>query len=356
MQALREDAIEILTELRQQTARHQARADGAFLARWHAQHVVRSRLGTLLVRVRGGALAVHHVAVEGVFGVRRGSGDAEQALTVGLVLGEQELPSVSTRVEGEHHIAERSVRHRYASFGAREQLRPLTVAFAAAPPRPRIAKPQRRQHVQACLVAPRVLDRDADQNVFGPRLGVLRDHVEVLSVVERPAVGDLELRLLLAARAIFFHQARVGKLSARILVQRLQVRRRRRSVQVVVELLDVLTVIAFRPGQAEQALLQDGVAFVPQREREAQARLAVTNAEQAIFAPAVGAAARLIVGEVVPALAVRGVVFTHRAPLALGKVRAPALPILDAPGVLTQALALGGLHMGARRRRGIVAI
>src|SRR5437660_264134 len=113
---------------------------------------------------------------------------------------------------------------------------------------------------------------------------------------------------------------------------------RRRTVEVEVTLLDVLAVVALAIGQAEQALFQDRVGRVPQRQREAQPALAVGDAEQAILAPAVGPAAGLLVREVIPRVAVGRVILAHGAPLALGEIRSPALPVLAAPGVFEQAL------------------
>jgi len=43
---------------------------------------------------------------------------------------------------------------------------------------------------------------------------------------------------------------------------------RRRAVEVEVVLLDVLAVVALVAGDAEQALLEDGVAAVPEGQRE----------------------------------------------------------------------------------------
>src|SRR5204863_587190 len=125
------------------------------------------------------------------------------------------------------------------------------------------------------------------------------------------------------------------------LVERLQVRRRRGRVEVVVQLLAVLAVVALGPRQTEQALLEDRIAAVPQREREADAALAVADPEQAVLAPAVDPAARVVVREVRPALAGRRVVLAHRAPLALGEVRPPAPPVVDAARILGEPLALG---------------
>src|SRR5215831_14895755 len=90
---------------------------------------------------------------------------------------------------------------------------------------------------------------------------------------------------------VLLDEARVRELRLRVLVQRLHVRVRRRRVEVEEALLHVLTVIAFRAGEAEQPLLQDRIAPVPQREGEADAALAIGDAEQPVFAPAIGAEA-----------------------------------------------------------------
>ena len=61
------------------------------------------------------------------------------------------------------------------------------------------------------------------------------------------------------------------------------------------------------------------------------------DAGDAVLAPAIGAAAGVVVREVVPGVAVRAVVLAHRAPLALAQVRPPRLPAL-AVRVLGQTL------------------
>src|SRR5208283_1856693 len=114
-----------------------------------------------------------------------------------------------------------------------------------------------------------------------------------------------------------------------------------RRIRVEMALLDVLAVVALGVREPEQPLLQDRVPAVPQREGEAQAALAVGDAQEPVLAPAVGAAARLLVREVAPALAVRGVVLSHGAPLPLREIGAPALPVPRAQAVLGQAGLLG---------------
>src|SRR5512135_1780707 len=99
-----------------------------------------------------------------------------------------------------------------------------------------------------------------------------------------------------------------------------------RAVEVEVVLLDVLTVVALGVGQPEHPLLQQRVAAVPQRQREAEPLLVVAEAGDAVLAPPVRAGARLIVREVGPGIAAGTVVLPHRAPLTLAQVRPRPAP------------------------------
>src|SRR5688572_8414241 len=184
-------------------------------------------------------------------------------------------------------------------------------------------------------------DGDPDQDVFGVGFGVFDAHVVVRIAVEHAGIGELELALVLAAAPVLFHEPSVRVLALRILVEPTEVRGRRRGIDVVVELLHVLAVVALGTREPEQPLFQDRIPVVPERDRKADPRLAVAEAEQTIFTPTIGAAARVVVREVVPAVAVLRVVLAHGAPLALREVGAPALPVLLAAGVLSEAAALG---------------
>jgi hypothetical protein len=66
------------------------------------------------------------------------------------------------------------------------------------------------------------------------------------------------------------YQLVAGELGLRVLVEAALVAVRRQVIDVEVVLPDVFTMIAFGIGQAEQALHQDRVPLVPQRESEAQ--------------------------------------------------------------------------------------
>src|SRR5713101_4567360 len=85
--------------------------------------------------------------------------------------------------------------------------------------------------------------------------------------------------------------------------------------------------VAFFIRQAEQPLLEDWIAPVPQRDRQAQELPVIAKTGDAVLAPAIGTAARSIVGEIIPRGAVRTIVLAHRAPLSLTEIRAPATPI-----------------------------
>ena len=85
-----------------------------------------------------------------------------------------------------------------------------------------------------------------------------------------------------------------------ILIEHPHVRVRWRTVDVKVVLLDILAVVALAVGQAKQALLEDGVSTVPQREGKAQTLLLIANAGNAVLSPVIGPRARLIMVEVVP--------------------------------------------------------
>src|SRR5215470_11599477 len=55
--------------------------------------------------------------------------------------------------------------------------------------------------------------------------------------------------------------------------------------------------------------------------------MAIGNPHEPVFAPAVCARAGVVMREEIPRRAPGAVVFTHRAPLTLRKVRSPALPV-----------------------------
>src|SRR3954466_3473240 len=100
--------------------------------------------------------------------------------------------------------------------------------------------------------------------------------------------------------------------------------------------------VALGVVEAEDPILDDRVGAVPQRERQAQLLALVTDAQEPVLAPAIGARAGLLVREGLPRVAVAGVVRPARSPWALGEVRPPSFPGDFAGPRRLQALVLGG--------------
>ena len=113
------------------------------------------------------------------------------------------------------------------------------------------------------------------EDVFRALLGVLDENIEVPVVVEDARIQQFVLELLARPPPVGLHQVAIRKLPLRILVQVLHVRVRRRAVEVEVVLLHILAMVALAVGQPEQALLQNRVPLVPQREGKAQPLLVV---------------------------------------------------------------------------------
>ncbi len=311
----------------------QAQANARRPARGHFQAVVHRRLGAPPRRAHRPGVAVHQVLVETVLegGARPGSvpgglpgRGAEETPEVALVIAEQQRgrrPRRS-RLGVEPEDAQLRVLGADRSRG-RRQRRPR---LARAPPRPGVAEPELRQQVERRRLGAAVVDGDPEEDVLRRRLGVLDEDVEVAVVVEDAGVEQLELRVQLAAAAVLLDQPGVGKLRLRVLVEHPEVGGGRRRVEEVVLLLQVLAVVALRAGEAEGALLEDRVAAVPQRQPQAEALLVVAQAGQAVLAPAVGAAAGVVVRKIVPRGAAGAVILAHGPPLPLGEVGAPAPP------------------------------
>jgi hypothetical protein len=214
-------------------------------------------------------------------------------------------------------------------------------------PRPGVAAAQLRQQRQLRRLGAAIVRGHLHQDVVGCGLCVLDEHVEVGVGVEQAGVEQLELRLLRAALPVLVQQPAVREFSLRIFVQHFQEGMRRRRIEVVVELLDVLAVVSLAVGQPEQPFLEQRVAAVPQGQREAEVLPVVAETGNAVLAPAIGTAARVLVRQVAPGVAVGTVVFTDGAPLPLGDVGTPATPVGATGLVVGQALFFSGHRVHA---------
>ena len=219
-------------------------------------------------------------------------------------------------------------------------------------PAPVIARPHLRQHLQARRLLRTVVHGDAHENIVGLVLGVFDADVAVAVVFEHAGIKDLVLGIVQPTPGVFGEQVGVGKGGMGGFVEHAHVGMAGHAVDEKVQLLDVFTVVALGVIQAEQALLEDRVALVPQGQAQAPALCLVAETGQAILAPPIGAAARMFMGEVSPGIAVGAVVFAHRAPLAFAQIGAPLAPTL---GILRrQALAFNRVQysgVGCGRHR-----
>ncbi len=164
---------------------------------------------------------------------------------------------------------------------------------------------------------------DAAQDVFGTGLGVLHLDVEITVVGKDARIDQLILHFMRGPGPVGRHQVVVGELGLRVLVEVALIAVRRQVVDVEVVLLDVLTVVALGIGQAEQALLQDRIPLIPQRDSQAQPLFVVADPGNAVLAPPVRARPRLVMTEIRPGVFVLAVVLPDRPPLALTEVRPP---------------------------------
>ena len=264
----------------------EAQAEDLMSAGVDGEAIVGRGLRARLPGVHGLLLAQYHAVVDPILDVRGPVGDPEDALGVGLVLGEQER-DIPVAVQEE--LAQFGMIRGDASAGREPFRLPERRPIAAHQPGPQVAKPERRQDMKSGRLGAAIVDRELDEDVLGRFLRILDEHVEVAVLVEDPGIDQLILELASAPAPVPFHEVGIRERRLGILVQILHIRVRRRAIQVEVVLLDVLAVIALAVGEPEQSLLEDRVRAVPERQGEAEPLLLIGEAGQAVFAPAVGA-------------------------------------------------------------------
>ena len=278
---------------------------------------MRRRLGAALGRVHR-RRAVHHRVVDAILGKIR-PGLTKQPRAIRLVLAEQQR---RISIAGPMPIPRLPVRQRDPPRPIGLHLRPRGILI----PRPNIAKPHMRQNMQRRGIWPTVGGGDAHAQIIYPRLGVIDGDIEIAPPIKRPGVGQFKLALVQPARRVLRQQPRIGKLGLRILIQHRHRRMAGHAVRIVIGLLHILAVIALGIGEAEQALLQDRVAPVPQRQPQADMLLIIAKPANPVLAPAIGAAAGMVMRERGPSIPIRAVILAHGAPLPLGQIRPPAPP------------------------------
>ena len=222
----------------------------------------------------------------------------------------------------------------------------LQALLANLSPGPGVPVPERWKKHERSFLRTAVGDRDPDQDVVDRLLRILHLDVEVSVFVKDSRVEQFVLRLKMGAPAVFGQQILIGECCLRIFVEPFAVGMGRRRVEIVVELLDVLAVVALRTGETEEALLEDRVISIPEGETEAEPAEPVAQSHQTILTPPVGTTARLIKGEGGPDIAVRRVILAHCPPLTLREVGAPELPEALSACIFAKAYFLGGHCFG----------
>src|SRR5262249_11167130 len=154
---------------------------------------------------------------------------------------------------------------------------------------------------------------------------------------ERARVKQFILKVMLAPPAILDEKVLVGKSALRVVVTPPVPGMARNGVEIPPILLDVLTMIRFRPGQSKRPFLKNRVAPVPQRQAQAQPLLHITDPGQPVLAPSVGPRPGMIMRQVAPRLPIAAVIFPDRPPLALAEVRPPQIPVAGLPEPVLRA-------------------
>mmetsp|Transcript_44993 Transcript_44993/g.104938 ORF Transcript_44993/g.104938 Transcript_44993/m.104938 type:complete len:285 (+) Transcript_44993:1202-2056(+) len=197
-------------------------------------------------------------------------------------------------------------------------------------PGPGVSEPSLGEQVQLCLLTPAVVGRDLHQRVIHVRLRVLHHYVEVFVLIQDARVEQFVLQQERILLSLEVHPSKlvIRILGLRVFVHHLHVAVGRCGVQVVIELLDVLTVIPLRIRQPVEALLEDGVLAVPQRKTKAKLHGPIAPSGQAVLAPAVSHVVCRLERQVDPGVPVASIILTAGPPVSLTDVRTPPLPIL----------------------------
>ena len=278
-------------------------------------------------RVHGGPLPVAKETVEGVLRKPRaaGAGGAVDDRTVGLVVGRQhdggigrsQQPAGSELTTRRHPWVEQhavAVGLQTDHTGRPDDGADHRLLLRLRPPRPGVAEPERRQHVQRGRVGAAVHGRDPDGDLLGRCLGVFNEDVEPAVVGKDSCVEEFVLWPLSLPTLVFGHQLFVGKRPLWVAVSQAHERVRGSVVDVEVILLHVLAVVPLEWADAKKPFLEVRVRFVPEGRRKAEQLKTVADAGDAILAPAVGLGPRQPIGEMSPGIAIGRIVLPNRTP------------------------------------------
>src|SRR5699024_7321193 len=132
-----------------------------------------------------------------------------------------------------------------------------TVFFAS--PCPNIAKPQRRKQINRGRFRAAVMNGNFYKQVRGANFCIFNKYIKIAVVFENPGVGNLVFSLRFISLLIGLNQIIIGKGLLGIFVEILHIGMGGRVIKVIIQLLDVLTVVALTVSQTKQSLFQDGI-------------------------------------------------------------------------------------------------
>ena len=109
------------------------------------------------------------------------------------------------------------------------------------------------------------------------------------------------------------------------------------GVEVVINLFHVLAVIPLPVRQTKESLLENGVAPIPEGERQAKVLLIIRPARDPIFTPPISPTAGVIMRKISPSITAGAIILTNRTPLAFRNIRPPAPPTTRASLIFSEA-------------------
>ncbi len=317
----------------------EAQLEGDAFAGSKMSGVMGGHLGSGELWIDGSLVAADDIIVESVFHVGSAAAKIENFLVIRFVLCEEKfrgagakepalavLPVLQLGAEGAWSI------RGAASRGAAQVLSPG----------PGVAEPKRGQKMQGRGFRPTIPGGDFDENVFNVGLGVFEEDIEVAVLREDARIEQLELGLGTATLLVFFQELEVRELGLGIFVEHAHVAVCGSGVQIEIALLDILAVVALIAGEAEEPLFEDRILAIPKAKSKADELVTIAEAADAVFAPAIGAGVGMLERKEFPGGAVGAVILPNRAPLAVGEIGAPALPVLFSLACFFQTMVFRG--------------
>ena len=186
--------------------------------------------------------------MEGILHIRRAVRGIVESAVVGLVVGENPLrlafglKAIIAQLGG--MCAESLAIGQKTNLGLRGR---------GDFPCPCVAEPERGQDCQRCCIGSAIDDSQPDRHVVRRRFGVFEEHIEVATLIENAGIDEFVFLFQTRAASIFLDEVLIGKFLLRVFVEAAHEGMRGRVREVVVVVLDVLTVVALRVGEPERA-------------------------------------------------------------------------------------------------------